>query len=60
MSQALEVKRTKHIDVRYHFVKDKVLDGVFKVEHVPTDKQIPDVLTKFQHVPEFEAFRELL
>lgn len=39
-------KRTKHIDIRYHYVKDLISKNVIKVEYLPTDKMIADVLTK--------------
>lgn len=39
-------KRTKHIDLRYHFVKDLVKNGVICVKYLETNKMIADVLTK--------------
>ena len=38
--------RTKHIDIRYHFVRDAIKDNLFKVEWVPTDEQLADGFTK--------------
>lgn len=38
--------RTKHIDVRHHFVRDKVLGGVIDVRYVQTDMMVADALTK--------------
>jgi hypothetical protein len=38
--------RTKHIDIRYHYVRESVKSGLFKVEWVPTDQQLADGLTK--------------
>ena len=38
--------RTKHIDIRYHYVRDMVKSGLFKVEWVPTDQQLADGMTK--------------
>lgn len=38
--------RTKHIDVRHHFVRDKILEGAIEVRYVQTDKMIADALTK--------------
>lgn len=38
--------RTKHIDIKYHFVKDQVMTGEVKLEYVSTDKNIADMLTK--------------
>jgi hypothetical protein len=38
--------RSKHIDVRYHFVKDYVEKKVIKCTYCPTEKMIADLLTK--------------
>ena len=37
---------TKHIDVHYHFVRERVKDGTFKITHVPTGEMLVDGLTK--------------
>lgn len=34
-------ERSKHIDVKYHFVRSCVEDGKVEVEHVRTDEQMP-------------------
>lgn len=39
-------KRTKHISIRYHFVREKVADGSIKINYVATNDMIADVLTK--------------
>lgn len=39
-------KRTKHIDIRYHFIRDAVRNKLVDVQHIPTQKMIADVLTK--------------
>ena len=38
--------KTKHIDVRYHFIREHVKNGIVELHFVPTDKQIADILTK--------------
>ena len=38
--------RTKHIDTRYHFIRDCVEDGRVVIEHVKTKDQLADILTK--------------
>lgn len=39
-------KRTKHIDTRYHFIREKVVSKEIKLEHVPTEIQKADMFTK--------------
>jgi hypothetical protein len=38
--------RTKHIDVRYHFVRERVERGDIRVDYVSTDEQVADIFTK--------------
>ena len=38
--------KVKHIDVRYHFVRDLIEDQVIHVQHCPTDQMLADGLTK--------------
>ena len=38
--------RTKHIDIRHHFIRQLVEDNSVKLEWVPTNEQIADGLTK--------------
>nr|GEV75364.1 hypothetical protein [Tanacetum cinerariifolium] len=35
--------RTKHIDIRYHFIRDNILKGDIKLHFVPTDLQLAEV-----------------
>ena len=39
-------KGSKHIQVRYHFIREQVAGGTIKLEYVDTTKQLADVLTK--------------
>jgi hypothetical protein len=38
--------RTKHIDIRYHFIREKIEDGTLEVVYCPTAEMTADVLTK--------------
>nr|GEY12270.1 hypothetical protein [Tanacetum cinerariifolium] len=38
--------RTKHIDVRYHFLKEKVEKGIVELFFVETEYQLADMFTK--------------
>jgi hypothetical protein len=39
-------ERSKHIDVRFHFIRDCLENGLLDVEHVRTEEQLADILTK--------------
>jgi hypothetical protein len=38
--------RTKHIDIRHHFLRDHEAKGDIILSHVSTDKQLADIFTK--------------
>lgn len=38
--------RTKHIDIRYHFVRERVQDGAITLKYIGTDEMVADILTK--------------
>ena len=39
-------KRSKHIDCRYHFVRERVASGDIVLQWIPTTEQIADIFTK--------------
>nr|GFA56160.1 hypothetical protein [Tanacetum cinerariifolium] len=45
--------RTKHIDVRYHFIKEKVEKGIVEFFFVGTEYQLADLFTKALPVERF-------
>ncbi|XP_073357810.1 uncharacterized protein [Aegilops tauschii subsp. strangulata] len=53
-------RRTKHIELDIHFVREKVALGEFRVLHVPIKQQFADVLTKGLPTPAFQDFRSSL
>jgi hypothetical protein len=38
--------KTKYIEVRYHILRDNIEKGNIDLIHVPTEKQLADILTK--------------
>jgi hypothetical protein len=39
-------KRSKHICIKYHFIRDCLEDGSIKASHIATTDQLADILTK--------------
>ena len=38
--------RSKHIDVRFHFIREKYITKLVDVIYVPTNQNVADVMTK--------------
>ena len=53
-------KRSKHIDIRYHFTRQCYSDGLIDIVHISTDKNLADVLTKPLGRSKLESFSKLL
>jgi hypothetical protein len=53
-------KRTKHIDIRYHFVREKVESGQVALQYCPTQDMLADIMTKPIAAPQFAALRTKL
>jgi len=56
----MEINSTKHIDIRYHFVKDWLLKGYFQLKAVAGKLNIADVFTKPQSGPTMDKFRSIV
>lgn len=51
-------KRSKHIDIKYHYLKDLTQNKIITLEYVSTNENIADILTKPLGKIKFEKFRE--
>ena len=50
--------RSKHIEIRYHFNWDHVQKGVVKLQYLPTNEQVADILRKSLGKSKFVYFRD--
>jgi hypothetical protein len=50
--------RTKHIDIRHHFIRDDVKSGVYNIEWISTYDQLGDIFTKGLNVNQFVYLRD--
>ena len=53
-------KRTKHINVRYYFIKDRIDSKYLKLRWCSTDMMLADFFTKPLLGPKFWEFRKLI
>ena len=53
-------KRSRHVDVRVHFLRDMVRDGAVKLIKCAGTQKVPDALTKSLPKPAFHKHREFL
>ncbi len=53
-------QRSKHIDLRYHFLQDVSSKSLIKFEWVPSNQQLADLFTKFLAREPFQRLRECL
>ena len=52
--------KSKHIEVRYHYIRYMVHKGAIKLKYVPTKEEVADVLTTPLSRVKFDYFRDKL
>ncbi len=52
--------QTKHIEVHYHFIREKVLAGEIDLIYVSTEDQVADIFTKVLGAEKHRRFRCML
>ena len=53
-------ERSKHINVRYHFIRQKLADNTISIHYIPTKNQKADGLTKPLTTKRFKEFIDLI
>ena len=49
-------QRSKHVDIKYHFIKSNVLQGNIILMYCPTENMVADVFTKCATRAKIERF----
>ena len=52
--------RSKHIDIRYHFLRDCVQRRTIRLEYIQTDEQVANIFPKALYRQSFVKFRDKL
>jgi hypothetical protein len=52
--------KSKHIEIRYHYIRDMVQRGAVRLQYVATDEQVAGVLTKPLSRVKYEYLRDKL
>lgn len=52
--------RSKHIETKFHFLRDQVSKGKIELHHFRTEDQLADPLTKPLKIDRFQKLRELM
>ena len=55
--QSILVRRTKHIEIRHHFLKDYVDKKVVSMNFIGTNDKIADIYTKALNRDPYESLR---
>lgn len=58
IQQVETLRRSKHIDIKYHFIREAYENKQFKLEYVETEKQLADYLTKLLPSPTLERLKK--
>ena len=57
---ASAMRRTKHIDIRHHFLREHVENGTIIIKPVSTKEQLADIMTKILGRQDFDRFTNLI
>ena len=52
--------KTKHIEIRYHFIRDLVERSIVTLEYIPIERQNADIFTKPLDRSKFETLRQVI
>ena len=53
-------KRSKHIDIRFHFIREEISEGRLNVQYIPSEDNIADVFTKPMSAIKLKKFKPMI
>ena len=56
----IQYSNTKHIEIRYHFIRDLVERKIVALEYIPTKRQNDDIFTKPLDRSKFKTLRQVI
>jgi hypothetical protein len=60
MGRGSSASNTKHIDIRYFFIKQFIDDKTFTIEHLPRDNMLADFFASPRIGQQFRKFRDII
>lgn len=60
VAKNLESRRTRHIHVRYHYVRELLQLGIIEIDYIETENNLADYLTKSFVFEKFKVFLRAL
>ena len=58
--KASSSKRSRHLNIRYYFLSDRIANGELRVKYCPTDNMVADFFTKPLQGSKFREFRKII
>jgi hypothetical protein len=52
--------RVKHVDIKYHFLREQVQSGALQLQYVNTKDNVADLFTKALNIKQFTYLRSFL
>ena len=56
----IQYSNTKHIEIRYHFIRDLVERKIVALEYIPTERQNADIFIKPLDRSKFKTLRQVI
>ena len=60
LKNLVQYSKSKHIEIRYHFIRDLVEEKVVHLEFINTRNKKADIFTKLLDGPRFESLRKTI